>query len=161
MRYCLDCSFVGEPKKYRPGTLLREVGLWLLILVPGILYFMWSLSADSPGILHSIWKLSAPYKPSTFAIEVALWLPFLAPGILYSVGRRWGSYEGCATCRSRRIVPMDSPLAHAGLSRLSPTPSARSWVCDKCGKPIFGGGRFCESCAPSGSGATDEGALKY
>ena len=103
MKLCLGCSFVGEPKKYRPGTTRREVGLWLL---------------------------------------------FLIPGILYSFGRRWASYEGCATCGSKQIVPVESPLANAALGRFSPTPSGQAWVCDKCGKPIFGGGRFCESCAP-------------
>jgi hypothetical protein len=161
MRYCLDCGFVGEPKKHRPGTLLREVGLWLLFLVQGIFYFIGSLSAPFPGVLYSLWRLSTLYTPSTFPMKVGLWLPFIVPGILYSIGRRWTACERCATCGNQRIVPMDSPLARAGLGRMSPTPSARSWVCDKCGKQIFGRGRFCASCVPSGSGATEETALKY
>jgi hypothetical protein len=148
MKLCLGCSFVGEPKKYRPGTTRREVGLWLLFLIPGILYFMGSMSARLPGVLYSIWRQLAPYRPTTFPMQVGLWLTFLVPGILYSFGRRWASYEGCATCGSKQIVPVESPLANAALGRFSPTPSGQAWVCDKCGKPIFGGGRFCESCAP-------------
>ena len=148
MKFCLDCNFVGEPKSYRPGITRREVGLWSLFLVPGILYFIESVSARLPGVLYSMWRQLAPYIPSTFPMEIALWAAFLLPGILYSFGRRWDSHEGCATCGSKRIVAMDSPLARAALGRLSPMPSAQSWVCDKCGKPIFGGGRLCENCTP-------------
>ena len=109
MKHCLDCGFVGNPEEYRPGATIIELGLWLLFLVPGLIY--------------SIWRLSA-------------------------------RYHGCAKCTSKRVVPIDSPIAQAAIERLSPMASAQSWFCMACGKPIFGGGRFCSSCATSTSRAS-------
>jgi len=135
MKYCLDCGFVERPEPYKPGTFPAEVGLWLLVLVPGVIY--------------SIWRLSGRYMPVTSLAEDGRWLYFLIPGVLYSLWRQAARYQGCAKCRSKRIVPMDSKAAQDALRRLSPTPSAHSWVCMGCGKPIFSGGSFCSTCEPA------------
>jgi len=47
MKYCLDCDFVGPPEQFKPGTLQMELVLWLLFLVPGVIYSLWRLSARS------------------------------------------------------------------------------------------------------------------
>ena len=149
MEYCLECDFVGQPKQYRPGTFGLQVLLWLFFLIPPAIYAIGRLSVRYQGVIYSLWKLSAPYRPETLGTEVTLWLIFLVPGVIYSIWRLSARYEGCAQCGSRRVVPLDSPLAQAALRRLSPTLSARSWVCMACGKPIFSGGRFCPSCGAS------------
>ena len=135
MKYCLDCGFVSEPVNHKPGTFPMEVALWLLFLIPGVLYFI-------------------RYKPGAFPMEAAPWLLFLVPGVFYSIWRLTTRYEGCAKCRSNRIVPTDSPVAQAAINKLSPMPSSQAWYCEKCGEPIFSGGRFCPSCGTSASGAS-------
>lgn len=146
MRYCLRCDFVGQPEQFRPGRFRVEVGLWLFFLVPGVIYFIERQSADSSGLFYSIGRLLARYMPATLQMEVALGLLFLLPGLIYSIWRLSARYQGCAHCGSARIVPLDSPSAQAALSRLSPTPSVRSWVCMGCGVQIFSGGWLCASC---------------
>jgi hypothetical protein len=37
-RYCKQCGFVGQPKKYIPGSLFLEIVLWLFLIVPGVIY---------------------------------------------------------------------------------------------------------------------------
>lgn len=43
--YCDHCGFVGYQKKYTPGSFGVEVLAWLLMILPGILYSLWRLSA--------------------------------------------------------------------------------------------------------------------
>ncbi len=135
MKYCLDCGFVGWPEKYKPGTFPTEIGLWLLLLIPGVIY--------------SLWRLSGRYMPVTSLTQNVRWFYFLIPGVLYSLWRQAARYQGCAKCGSKRIVPMGSKAAQDALRRLSPTPSANSWFCMGCGKPIFSGGSFCSTCEPA------------
>jgi len=133
MKYCLDCGFVSEPVKYKPGTLAMEVALWLLLIIPGVFYFLNT-------------------RLRTISMESPLWLLFFVPGVFYSIWRLTTRYEGCAKCRRSRIVPTDTPVAQAAINKMSPTPSAQAWYCEKCGVPIFSGGRFCSSCGTSASG---------
>lgn len=135
MKYCLECGFVSEPVKYKPGTFPLEVALWVLFLIPVVFY-------------------SLNYKLKTLPMESPLWLLFFVPGILYSIWRLTTRYEGCAKCHGRRIVPTDSPVAKAAINKLSPMPSSQAWYCEKCGEPIFGGGRVCPSCGAAASGVS-------
>ena len=85
MKYCLDCGFVGEPERNTPGTLAMEVGLWIMFLVPGIIYSIWRrvtqcercalcgrdhiVSADSPAARAALLRLSpAHIKGSWFCV---------------------------------------------------------------------------------------------
>lgn len=43
-------------------------------------------------------------------IEIILWLCFLIPGFLYSVWRLTSRHDACATCGSKNMVPLDSPI---------------------------------------------------
>lgn len=38
---CLNCGTVGKPKTKVKGNLLIEIALWLLFLIPGIIYSLW------------------------------------------------------------------------------------------------------------------------
>jgi ribosomal protein L32 len=42
---CTTCGHVGIPKTHTPGHFLIELALWLLLLVPGLLYSLWRLHA--------------------------------------------------------------------------------------------------------------------
>jgi hypothetical protein len=49
--------------------------------------------------------------PGSFFIELILWLAMILPGLLYSVWRVSSRYKGCPVCKSRDVIPSDSPLA--------------------------------------------------
>jgi len=38
---CKDCGFMGGTKKIIKGSILVELFLWLLFLLPGIIYSIW------------------------------------------------------------------------------------------------------------------------
>jgi hypothetical protein len=86
MKYCLDCGFVGTPERNTPGTLIMEIGLWIMFLVPGLIYSFWRRSAhyercglcggnhivgaESPAARAAFLKLSpTPDKGLWFCIE--------------------------------------------------------------------------------------------
>jgi len=41
---CANCGYIGRPKKYTRGSFVIEVFLWLLFLLPGIIYSIWRLT---------------------------------------------------------------------------------------------------------------------
>jgi hypothetical protein len=98
--------------------------------------------------------LSKQCKPGSTGVEVALWVLLIVPGLAYSIWRMTSRYEGCSQCGSRRIVPAGENMAQTALGKLTPMPSSQSWFCEACGKPIFKGGRFCESCGDLVAGAS-------
>ena len=42
-------------------------------------------------------------------IEIILWLCFLIPGLIYSIWRLTTRYDACPKCKSKSIIPTDSP----------------------------------------------------
>ena len=42
--YCKACGSVAKPQKVVQGSFLLELLLWLLFLVPGLIYSIWRLS---------------------------------------------------------------------------------------------------------------------
>lgn len=38
---CPNCGYRGRPKKMVKGSIVIELILWLLILIPGIIYSIW------------------------------------------------------------------------------------------------------------------------
>ncbi len=42
---CEACGEVGWPRKIVPGSFLIEVLLWLLLIVPGLIYTIWRLTS--------------------------------------------------------------------------------------------------------------------
>jgi len=104
--------------------------------------------------------LSKQCKPGSTGTEVVLWVLLLVPGAIYSIWRSSSKYEGCAKCGSRRIVEVDENMPQTNIGRLTPMPSAQSWFCEACGKPIFAGGRFCEDCRALAAGAGKGGSSK-
>lgn len=44
-----------------------------------------------------------------FWVEVAMWLLFILPGVVYSVWRLASRVDGCASCGSQNLIPIDSP----------------------------------------------------
>ena len=39
--YCRECGTVTPPKRFLPGSDGVEVALWLLFLLPGVIYSVW------------------------------------------------------------------------------------------------------------------------
>ena len=44
MFICTTCGYVGYPEKSVKGTFLIELVLWLLFLIPGLIYSIWRLT---------------------------------------------------------------------------------------------------------------------
>jgi hypothetical protein len=42
---CNACGFVGSPKKQWKGSFWIEVFVWLLFIVPGLIYSIWRLTS--------------------------------------------------------------------------------------------------------------------
>ncbi len=42
---CTQCGTAGRLKTETPGSFLVELALWLLFLIPGLIYSMWRLTA--------------------------------------------------------------------------------------------------------------------
>jgi hypothetical protein len=59
---------------------------------------------------------AATVTPGSFLIEVVLWFAFIVPGILYSLYRVTKRHNACPVCKSRDIIPVDSPLAVKALA---------------------------------------------
>jgi ribosomal protein L37E len=43
--YCTRCGATAPPKKHTPGSIGVELLLWLLLILPGVLYSAWRLHA--------------------------------------------------------------------------------------------------------------------
>jgi len=89
---------------------------FLLLLVLGLV--LWP-------ILHSVGRLthqtvicrncgtsarSVTVSPRQLLIELLLWFSGLIPGVIYTLWCNHVMYEACAKCKSRDIVPVDSPV---------------------------------------------------
>ena len=42
---CTTCGYIGRPKKVTRGSFWMEVVLWMLLIVPGIIYSVWRLTS--------------------------------------------------------------------------------------------------------------------
>jgi len=45
--FCPACGTLAVPKQSRRGSIGVEIVLWLLLLVPGLIYSVWRLSGDT------------------------------------------------------------------------------------------------------------------
>lgn len=43
-RYCPACGTVAKPRTHTRGSFLIEIVLWLLMILPGVLYTLWRLT---------------------------------------------------------------------------------------------------------------------
>ena len=41
---CSNCGHQGKPKRVTKGSFVIEVFLWLLLIVPGLIYSIWRLT---------------------------------------------------------------------------------------------------------------------
>lgn len=44
-RLCLTCHSIGTPRKITKGSLIIEIFLWLLLILPGAIYSVWRLAS--------------------------------------------------------------------------------------------------------------------
>ena len=43
-KLCIICGYVGQPRLETKGTFIMEVFLWLIFLLPGLIYSIWRLT---------------------------------------------------------------------------------------------------------------------
>jgi len=41
VKICAACGHLGQPKLHTKGTLLLEIFLWCLFIIPGLIYSIW------------------------------------------------------------------------------------------------------------------------
>lgn len=61
----------------------------------------------------------------SIGLELLLWLLFLIPGVFYSVWRHTTRGPACRHCKSRQVIPPNSPIAQRELAAISTTMSPR------------------------------------
>lgn len=44
-KVCTSCGYVGFPIRITKGSLLIEIFLWLLVIIPGVIYSIWRLTS--------------------------------------------------------------------------------------------------------------------
>ncbi len=48
-KICSDCGNIGFPKKITPGSFFIELILWLMMILPGLIYSIWRLTNRKEG----------------------------------------------------------------------------------------------------------------
>ena len=46
---CSNCGFIGKPKLYTKGNIGLELILWLMFLLPGLIYSIWRHASRYEG----------------------------------------------------------------------------------------------------------------
>lgn len=47
--YCLNCGSVAKPKRFTKGSIWTEIFLYILMILPGVLYTLWRLTSKYTG----------------------------------------------------------------------------------------------------------------
>jgi hypothetical protein len=42
---CPNCGFAGRPKRITKGSFFIELFLWILLIIPGLIYSLWRLTS--------------------------------------------------------------------------------------------------------------------
>lgn len=42
--HCVECGYEGIPQRHTPGSFLMELVLWLIFIIPGLIYSIWRVS---------------------------------------------------------------------------------------------------------------------
>jgi len=42
---CTTCGYVGKAKKMVKGSIVIELALWLMFIIPGLIYSLWRLTS--------------------------------------------------------------------------------------------------------------------
>ena len=95
------------------------VGLFIVAILGIILWFgVRATKASKEYLCKSCGTIgkATSVTPGSFIIEIALWIAFIVPGILYSIYRITKRHNACPKCKSREIIPTDSPIAVRVLS---------------------------------------------
>lgn len=99
---CPHCGYQGDAKPSQPGSCGLELLLWLLLIVPGVIYSVWRLT--NPQLLCP--QCSHPY-PARIAKRYTAWDCILAVGVvavLLFVGVGFVScMDTCATQQVKRM----------------------------------------------------------
>jgi hypothetical protein len=59
---CPNCAYEGKARKYTKGSFLIELLLWLLFILPGLLYSLWRVSSRYTGCPNCQYQYVYPLK---------------------------------------------------------------------------------------------------
>jgi hypothetical protein len=62
---------------------------------------------------------SKRHMPGSILIEIILWCCFVIPGLVYTIWRHGASKQVCKKCRSKELIPKDSPVAKQMLGQMN------------------------------------------
>ncbi len=63
---CPNCQYEGQPKKFIKGSIIIEILLWILGIIPGLIYTLWRRSTKYEGCpkckFANIYEILKPKK---------------------------------------------------------------------------------------------------
>lgn len=112
--YCNNCGTVAAPTTRTKGSFITEVFLWLMLIVPGIIYSLWRLTSKekvcpkcgAPNML----PLDSPKAQSAIAQSPQLTAAAQASGK--------GPAYGCPAC-GKTVRRGDAACRHCGCTLAS------------------------------------------
>src|SRR5437773_12026034 len=69
---------------------------------------------------------SRVYDSGNDVTQILLVLLFVIPGVFYALWRRSMRYGGCRLCKSRRVMPLETPVAQEALRKMRAASSSAS-----------------------------------
>lgn len=104
---------------------MGEFSFFHFVILAVIMYGLFRLiSPGKAGAEKYCTACGEQGKPKTVTrgsiwIEIILWLCFIVPGVIYSIWRMTTRHAACASCGSKQLVPLDSPVARAHRRKLA------------------------------------------
>lgn len=99
--YCQNCGTVGVQRTYTKGSFGVEVLLWLLMILPGLIYSLWRLTTRYPGCPQcgaaNMIPIDSPKAQAAFATNPQLAAQAHKPVIEGSQFKA-GTAVGCPQC---------------------------------------------------------------
>lgn len=137
LMYCRRCGYSGKIKAENPGSFAVEILLWLLFIIPGLIYSLWRISTVKRTCPNCGGKDLIP------ANSPAVKQQPIKPGDVSSarIGNE-GAPNICIHCGKPN--PLHAAYCNAcGKQFQTPPPTV---FCIHCGKANSVSSRYCNSC---------------
>jgi len=55
---CPNCGYEGPVKRFVKGSVIVEFGLWILLIIPALIYSLWLFAL---GLIYTLWRSTSQY----------------------------------------------------------------------------------------------------
>ena len=128
----LTCLVVGAIVTNASDRSSSALGLGVVLIVIAIVLGLVALFSPGPppppkycadcGHIGA----SRVYDSGNDVTQILLVLLFVIPGVFYALWRRSMRYGGCRLCKSRRVMPLETPVAQEALRKMRAASSPAS-----------------------------------